>query len=253
MYNLILITSVINTPNLPLSYTTCRSIYNAAERFSQTQLTISSIREKIPNSFIFILECSDLTSEQHTYLMNNSDYFINLYTNDNKSNSNLGDTIRNIYGISKSLGEGTMTTKAIEYIHTHILPNLFAKYNITNDMINFFKISGRYQLNNNFQYDVFNNLNTAVFKKIEGNINNIFTALYKIPVSQLQRLYTFLTSDSSIAKMRECIGYEVLFANFVNELASLSPSVSLSILLINFVDPIGLSGNVTIDGSVYNG
>ena len=74
--NLVLITSVINPPNRPLSYSSCRSIYSPNERFIQTQKTISSIREKIPNSKIFIAECSQLTSEQETYLTANSDYLL---------------------------------------------------------------------------------------------------------------------------------------------------------------------------------
>ena len=36
MNNIILITSVINTPNKPLSYSKTRSVYNRRERFEQT-------------------------------------------------------------------------------------------------------------------------------------------------------------------------------------------------------------------------
>ena len=49
MNNLVLITSVIKTPNKPLSYINTRSIYTHEERFEQTKKTIQSIREKIPN------------------------------------------------------------------------------------------------------------------------------------------------------------------------------------------------------------
>ena len=45
--------------------------------------------------------------------------------------------------------------------------------------------------------------------------------------------------------MRNCIGYEVLFAYFIRGISGLTN--------IKFIDPIGLSGNITIDGSFYNG
>jgi hypothetical protein len=234
--NLVLITSVINPPNRPLSYSSCRSIYSPNERFIQTQKTISSIREKILNSKIFIAECSQLTSEQETYLTANSDYYINLF------NSNQRD---DIYGISKSLGEGTMTINALDYITYHIMPN-FGGINI-----NFFKISGRYWLNDNFNYYQFinndndNNNNLAVFKQIEGNPDNIFTALYKLPGKMINHLYNFLTNQHIMHQMRHCIGYEVLFAQFLRGISGMTN--------IKYIDPIGLSGNITIDGSFYNG
>tara|TARA_B110000208_G_C11756952_1_gene425495 strand:+ start:1233 stop:1397 length:165 start_codon:yes stop_codon:yes gene_type:complete len=48
MINLILITSIINTPNKPLSYSKIRSVFTRKERFEQTKKTIQSIKEKIP-------------------------------------------------------------------------------------------------------------------------------------------------------------------------------------------------------------
>ena len=58
--NLVLITSVVCTPNIPLSYINTRSCYTHDERFEQTKKTIKTIKEKIPNLKIFIVECSDL-------------------------------------------------------------------------------------------------------------------------------------------------------------------------------------------------
>ena len=72
---------------------------------------------------------------QNEYLKNNCDYFLNLYEN---------ETLRNdIYDISKSLGEGTMTYCALK--------NIVDK-NIEFD--NLIKISGRYWLSTNFNYKI---------------------------------------------------------------------------------------------------
>ena len=43
MSNLVLITSVINTPKKPLSYSKIRSVFTREERFEQTKKTIESI------------------------------------------------------------------------------------------------------------------------------------------------------------------------------------------------------------------
>ena len=257
--NIVLITSVINPPNKPLSYSSSRSIYSAEERFIQTQKTIASIREKIPNNKIFILECSSLTPSQKEYLTDNSEYFINLYCQNidcqnivcqdlDCQDLDCQNTQDDIYGISKALGEGTMTIKALEYITNHIIPDITTKYNISIENINLFKISGRYWLTDNFYYNEFSAPSNVVFKQIENNPNNIFTALYKLPASMIDNLYKFLTDKNNISRMRQCIGYEVLFADFVKEISNLDKYI-----YIKFINPIGLSGYVTIDGSYYNG
>ena len=69
MINLVLITSIIATPNIPLSYTPTRSVFTHNERFEQTKYTIQSIKEKIPNAKIFIVECSFLTEEQNVFFI----------------------------------------------------------------------------------------------------------------------------------------------------------------------------------------
>ena len=68
MSNLVLITSVIKTPDIPLSYSRTRSVFNHDERFNQTIKTIETIKKYIPNSKILIVECSDLNDSQESYL-----------------------------------------------------------------------------------------------------------------------------------------------------------------------------------------
>jgi len=172
MNNLVLITSVICTPNTPLSYTNARSVYTHEERFQQTKRTIETIKQKIPNSKIIIVECSNLNFEQEDYLKKNSDYFLNLYNEEKIKN--------NISGKSKSLGEGTMTFCALKYIIDNNI-----------DYNNLIKISGRYWLSNKFDYNKFNN-NNIVIKYIDNNKDNVFTALYKLPRESIMNLKIFL-------------------------------------------------------------
>lgn len=217
MDNLILITSVINTPNTPLSYTNTRSVFSRQDRFEQTKKTIQSVKEKLSNSKIIIVECSNFNEEENNYFKENCDYILNLWNKKELHNY--------IFGPSKSLGEGTMTIEALKYIEEL---NLEYQY--------LYKISGRYWLNENFKIE---NIQNNIFKRINKNENNVFTALYKIDKKTVEKLVFFLINN--IENMKKCIGYEVLMSHFVKNIDK------------TMVDIIGLSGFVTVCGSEYNG
>lgn len=228
MTNLVLITSVIKTSTNPLSYTPKRSIYNHNERYEHTKKTIQSIKEKIPHHKIFIIECSYLTAEETNFLKENSDYFLNLI--DNPKNKEY------VNSKSKSLGEGSMTISALEYI---------IQNNIEYD--NLIKISGRYWLSDKFNYNYFTNSN-IVIKSIDDDRTNIFTALYKLPKSYIKPLHDFLIAN--LSNMFNCIGYEVLFANFIRSIETTVKSNGNS---IKYVSPIGLQGHVSVSNDFYDG
>lgn len=214
---LVLITSIINTPNKALSYSATRSVFTRKQRFEQTKNTITSIKEKIQDCKIIIVECTDFNKEEEDYINSNCDYVFNLW--------NKKELHNNIFGPSKSLGEGTMTIEALKYIE-----ELKLEFNYL------YKISGRYWLNENFKMDKVDN---NVFKRINNSENNIFTALYKIDKETAHKLLEFLINN--IEAMQKCIGYEALISHFVKNINK------------NLVDIIGLSGFVTVCGSEYNG
>jgi hypothetical protein len=222
MKNLVLITSVINTPNTPLSYISNRSIYTKDERFEQTKKTILSIKEKIPDAEVFIIECSDLTECEYYFFKQNSDYFLNLHVFEHIRN--------NVYGISKSLGEGTMTYHALDYMY---------KNNINYD--NLIKISGRYLLSDNFDLNNFNN-ESIVIKYIDEKQDNVFTALYKLPHKVVERFCSFLNDNFNL--MFQCIGYEMLFAKFIQTITDTD---------IKYVPVMGLEGPVSVSTDYYVG
>lgn len=221
MKNLVLVTSVINTPKIPLSYTSTRSVFNNKERYSQTIKTIQSIREKIPSSNIFIIECSDLSQEYEQKLREISDFFLNLYENK--------DLRKDIYGPSKALGEGTMTISALKYIQKNQI-----KYD------NLIKISGRYWIDHQFDSKIIDNTNIVV-KPINENLNNICTVFYKIPESLTEELLQFFLL--SINSMKRCEGFEVIFARFVIQ----------KYKNVKFINILGISGYVSVCGGFYHG
>lgn len=215
MDNLLLIPSIIKTPNLPLSYIENRSVYSHNERYEQTKKTIISVKEKIPNCKIILVECSDLEDDQLSYLKNNVDYFINLINNP--------IDMEYIYSKSKSLGESTMTMRAIEFIFNNNL-----KFD------NFFKLTGRYWLSDNFLYTNFEN-DKIVIHYINNDVNNVATSLYKLKYQNIQYFYTFLSSN--IELMKQCMGHEVLFALFLKQMDS---------NIIQHMDKIGVNGLIAV-------
>jgi hypothetical protein len=163
------------------------------------------------------VECTDFNKEEEDFFNKNCDYVFNLW--------NKKELHNNIFGPSKSLGEGTMTIEALKYIE-----ELKLEFNYL------YKISGRYWLNENFKMDKVDN---NVFKRIKNSENNIFTALYKVDKETAHKLLEFLINN--IEAMQKYTGYEVLISHFVKNINKI------------LVDTIGLSGFVTVCGSEYNG
>lgn len=219
MKNITLITSIIDTPNTPLSYIKTRSVFSKEQRFEQTKKTILSIREKIPNNKIFLVECSILTSEERDFFIENVDYFLNVCdTNDN-------DLINRMFTISKSMGEGTMTIIALQYIFNN---------NIDFDYL--YKISGRYWLNDNFKYNLFDT-NLSCIHNIDNNSNNVFTCFYKLTNKMTYDWFQFLLNSED--DFVNCLGYEVIFAKFLK-------NYNNNIIIEN---KVGINGYVTVCGT----
>jgi hypothetical protein len=196
MKNITLITSIIDTPNLPLSYTNVRSVFNKQQRFEQTKRTISTIREKIPDNKIFLIECSPLTDQEREYFMNTCDYFFNVY------DTSKTQLIKRMHTQSKSMGEGTMTILSLKYLFEH---------NVEFDYL--FKISGRYWLNEGFDYCLYDN-EYSMARTIFDDPNNVVCCFYKLTRDMTQKWLDFLISSEK--DFQNCIGYEVIFAKFLN-------------------------------------
>ncbi len=207
--NLVLITSIIKTPNTPLSYTNTRSIYTWDERFEQTKQTIQTIQEKIPNPTILLVECSELDPHQSEYFHTHCHYVINLFDT----------SIEQCHSESKALGEATMTMAAIEFIQNN---------HISFD--SFFKISGRYYLSESFDYS-FYNIPFNVVKHIDEK--NINTCLYKLDKSSVFDYYHHL--KSIMQSLYDCIGYETQFCDFIQQCTN-----------VQYIETLGVKGLVSV-------
>jgi len=209
--SLCLITSVIKTPPLPLSYTDTRSVFTPEERYNQTINTIESVRNKIPGVLICLVECSDLDTHHLLEITSRVDYFLNIFDN--------AELRSRVYSPSKSMGEGTMTIEALKYIGEQGI-----KYS------SFYKISGRYSLTDSFILHE----SPIVVKPIDGNRGNISTLFFKLDMESVSEFYNFLMNHES--DMKNCKGYEILFAEFISCRE-----------LVKFIDILGVSGYVSVD------
>lgn len=186
---LILITSVIDTPNLPLSYSQIRSVYNRDERYEQTQYTIETIENFFPEADIMMVECSNFDNhpEQLNYFKSKVKYFLNLWDRT--------ELHPNIFGLSKALGEATQTIEAFNYL---------IQNNIQYE--NLVKISGRYYFLKRLDYD-----NDKIIAAINYE-NYYITIFFKLPFNYLSSYKDFLISN--LNQMIQCCSYESIFTQF---------------------------------------
>ena len=177
--NLVIITSKIYVSSNILSYTPTRSIHTVTDRFNQTIDTINSIKKYIPNPFIILIDNSVFENKDFLLQLKHSvDNFINI-TDDNKLN---------------------YYTDCYEYKAFAEMYQLLNVYKILKQMNlnshkfkNMFKISGRYVLNNTFNYKNYNNSNNIIKQNMTVTDRIYwYTSFYKININFINKLFDSL-------------------------------------------------------------
>jgi len=173
-FNIFLITSCLIPPTSQL-YGHTRSVYTYDERVNQTKNTIKTIREKVPNSLCVIIELSALDDEKKNNVKQMCDHYIDL-SNDEMAQYYMEH--------NKSIGDLYSTLQGLLYV---------LKENINFDIL--FKISGRYFIDDNFKFDMFD-VNQITFNKTKFDLPNyavtqFYTVLYAIGYNMR---YIFLQS-----------------------------------------------------------
>lgn len=167
MKSLFIIPSCINfSAEKPLDYSKVRSAYSSEDRFSQTLETIRSVRRFSPTSDIFLLEISDIDQNKKRELAKACDY-TSFPTNDS-------------IGIDSYFKDNANKSHAVAFL---ILKSLYCVKCLQYPVYDlFFQLSGRYQLNSNFN--------------IEDHKNNLFTAKKHEGFNSETAIYTTLFSFS---------------------------------------------------------
>lgn len=178
--DLVLITSKIVVTNNPFTYTKNRSIYTRKERLDQTIETIKSVRKYLPKTFIVLFDNSLFTLDEYICLHTLVDLFVNITYSEEL----------NYYTdkcIAKAYGELYQTKYFLDLIKD-------VKFN------NFFKISGRYVLNETFNYSDYDNENN-IFKKNPNVIHYYYTSFYKISKKKFDHFRTTIYELSEYIKL----------------------------------------------------
>ena len=223
-----LVTSVINISNNPLSYTNTRSVFSPKERFEQTKNTIISIRKNLPDAKVFFLECTELDAAEIYELK----MMVHIYVNiSDKNTENREQLLSNINSTSKTLGESTLTTFALQYLEdNHIHYDRFVK------------LSGRYWINQHFNSVIFNN-NQNIVAPAVGESGKLCCSFYQLNTKTAKRWCYFIKSAMNNWHCMHQDGFETLFWDYIQTMEPYQPILS--------VETIGVSGFIAVDGS-YN-
>ena len=189
--NIIIITSVINCPDKELTYYGKRSVFTTKTRYKQTLKTIETIRKHIPNVDIFLAECSNMTNfvDYEDDIREKVDYYFNFHNDEGVKKA--------VYSGSKGWGETKLLLASLEKIN-----QLKMNYKYL------FKISGRYYLNDDFNYENFNN-NLHNFTLWDNSNCSFCTLFYKILYNEKEYFESLLRD--SLEGVKEGISIELCF------------------------------------------
>jgi hypothetical protein len=219
--NVVFISSKIHTSSNEFTYSATRSIYSPTERFHQTLNTISSIRVSIPNSYIILFDNSEFSLDELNKLNSVLDLFLNVQT----------DPIINDYTnvkTTKAYGELAQTYAALKYIQTN------ANYL---KIKQFFKISGRYFINETFNYSQYNN-DFNVFKRNATVVDRqyYYTSFYKISGLKFEKYCETIDKIYNYSKISDDyynLDWEVILAKQLNynfiEISNLGITQNISV------------------------
>lgn len=186
------------------------SFYDSDTRLKQlVELTIDSVKKKIPNSYIVILEGSELSKQQSEILKNNCDQLF----------------LCNVKGLDKSSGE-------LSLIYNFLNSLEFKK--IYEKIDNLIKISGRYYLLENYNFDMYGGCVIKNNKKEWSNEYASETRYYKVTKNKISEFINNLTNLIANGIHRD-IEHSFYFYNVV------TPETS--------IDKIGIGGFFGVDGS----
>lgn len=221
--NLVLITSKITVSNKNLSYAQTRSIYTKQQRYEQTLKTIESIKKYINNSFIILIDNSDFDNDneiltglrENVHILLNPRHFeeLDFFTND------------------------YLFKFAAEMNQTNYFINFFDNFNISFD--NLFKISGRYQLNDKFNYNNYDN-EYNIFKKNPQVVDReyYFTSLYKIAYCEYENYKTAVNNIKTKYKYYSNLQF--------NDLETILPNQ----LKFKEIDELGLTEYISVENII---
>ena len=200
--NFVLVTSKLVKAKTGFTYSKTRSVYSFDELFNQTVETLKTLRTYIPNAYIVLFDNSILDNEHAEQLKSLTDVFINITDNE----------ILNYYTDSKYKLLGEMAQMCFFYFYYY--KNICKKNNIKN----FFKISGRYLLNEEFDFNNFDN-NCNIIKRNSSlkHIEYYYTSFYKLNNKIVNKFFIDLINCFNNKHMYLMKNYEEVIPTIIEE------------------------------------
>jgi hypothetical protein len=175
------------------------SAYDEEQRFNQTLDTIQSVRNKVPNSYVVLFECSSYSIDEKykEILRDKCDLFLEFYEE---------PVLQQLYeNISK---RPELITYGKSLLETRGLLNtlyIIREHNLFNDSQRVFKLTGRYLLNDDFDIQDYQSKfleNRYVIKKYDYNVQeenilneksleNVYAYLYGAKGMMMTGLWSF--------------------------------------------------------------
>lgn len=225
-------------------------IYSKDERILQTLETVSSVRKYIPNATIILIDASTTdiqqdTSPELTQLLDSVDYYIDY--SDDPDFQHFHNNVEN-YDIGKNSMESMAMLKTLQYISTD--PELM---NEVTSSARIFKLSGRYQVTEQFDISKFDNEKTKdkyVFKlrgaswipqADTGVDHQLYTRLWSFPPSLF---FPTITIYQDILKNMFDTNKRGKYIDIEHSMARFIPKESLIELAV-----VGVKGNIAPNGA----
>jgi hypothetical protein len=220
------ITSVTHTTSAPLVYSKVRSIYTTEQRYQQTLHTIESIKARCPHADIILLEASKCDDIYLQGYINAIDKGVVLDLRENK------DIVVN--HPNKSYSEAMILSIGAQYIRDNYPAN-----------VRIFKISGRYYLNDKFNYESFSfgwTVKKPWTRVLSPSTISIWTSTCLYSVGKINEYIDFLEHCKSFYKQHSytMVDIETLLATYLIG----KPTV--------YLDEVGVSGLVAVNGQLWN-
>lgn len=222
-----IITSVLNSSNIPLNYNNLRNVFSLSERIEQSLETIDSIRNKFSDVKIIFADCSyeklsDINKEKIISKLETNDIWCDLFDKEEIYNV--------VHSPNKSAGEVSIIKYCLE------------NFKIENDI---YKISGRYKLDDCFDISAIDESKNYNFVRQNTAWNGYvcLTSLYRV---RNQNLYKEMINQ-----------IDFVYKNH-NYQTSIEKLVDVYLSQINFyncqlMDKIGIFGKIAVGGDEFRG
>lgn len=242
------------------------SAYSEEERFNQTLETIECIRNKVPNSYIVLFECSrySINEEYKIILKDKCDLFLEFY-----EEPVMQQLYKNIEKRPELITYGKSLLETRGLINTL---NVIKENNLFSDSQRIFKMSGRYLLNDHFDIQDYQSkflIGRYVIKKYdylpqehedydETELENVYAYLYGSSGMMVTGLWSFdrilfneslLSLQKSFVYMEKMIQYTAGIDVEHSLYRFLNKQNIISIQNLGLIVRKGMSGE---NGGIYN-